>query len=286
MLPLPTLQHFLQQGFLFHLNSSLAEHQSSPDPKLYKPHTLTQTVCRVELDQGVVFSFSPISCLIPLQNHLYLYMHWSAEVKVWMKAMQPRQSPSNVDQESDLKTADVCCRKLLLWVWFWFSSGLLPCTPCIFLGSRRGGLGFQYFKEWQSTGVPKKIQGQRPLKGNLICYLWATFVVWMVKGVEYVTLQVKIGWRKIKVCGGLGLAKWFWPSIFAQFAQASKMDNKVTCAPAREDVINSNLTNWSIIMVGPCGLLVVVSHLFGVPTLVLWVCFQKSNWTRMSEIYL
>jgi hypothetical protein len=33
MLPLPTLQHFLQQGFLFHLNSSLAEHQSEPRPK-------------------------------------------------------------------------------------------------------------------------------------------------------------------------------------------------------------------------------------------------------------
>lgn len=93
----------------------------SPGPQLYKPHTLTQTVCWVELDEGVVFSFSPISCLIPLQNHLYLYMHWSAEVKVWMKTMQPQQSPSNVDQESDLKTADVCCLKLLLWVWFWFS---------------------------------------------------------------------------------------------------------------------------------------------------------------------
>ncbi len=47
------------------------------------------------------------------------------------------------------------------------------------------------------------------------------------------------------------------------------MDNKVTCAPAREDVININLTNWSIIMVGPCGLLLVFSHLSGVPTLVL-----------------
>jgi hypothetical protein len=32
----------------------------------------------------------------------------------------------------------------------------------------------------------------------------------------------------------LGLAKWFWPTIFAQFAQASKMNNKVACAPAEK----------------------------------------------------
>ncbi len=42
---------------------------------------------------------------------------------------------------------------------------------------------------------------------------------------QYVTLQKKIGWRKVITCW-LGSAKWFWPSIFSQHAVASKRHNK------------------------------------------------------------
>lgn len=132
----------------------------SPGTKLYKPHTLTQTVCRTELDEGVVFSFSPISCLIPSQNHLTCTCIGQQTLRCEWKLCD-RAEPLNVDQESDLKTADVCCLKLLLWVWFWFSLGLLPCTPWIFLGMGVGGLGFQYFKEWQSLlGCPRRCRSE------------------------------------------------------------------------------------------------------------------------------
>jgi hypothetical protein len=38
---------------------------------------------------------------------------------------------------------------------------------------------------------------------------------------QHVTMQIKIGWRKVKTCW-FGLVKWFWPSIFAHFAKAGK----------------------------------------------------------------
>jgi len=46
-----------------------------------------------------------------------------------------------------------------------------------------------------------------------------------------VTLQIKIGWRKVKTCR-FGSAKWFWPDIFAQFAEAGKRHNKAEHLPA------------------------------------------------------
>jgi hypothetical protein len=33
--------------------------------------------------------------------------------------------------------------------------------------------------------------------------------------------KLKIEWRKVNTCW-FGLAKWFWPNIFAQFAEAGK----------------------------------------------------------------
>jgi hypothetical protein len=38
---------------------------------------------------------------------------------------------------------------------------------------------------------------------------------------QYVTLQIKIGWRKLKTCWYIS-SKWFWPRIFAQLAEAGK----------------------------------------------------------------
>ncbi len=38
-------------------------------------------------------------------------------------------------------------------------------------------------------------------------------------GAQYVTLHIKIGWRKVKPCK-FGPAKWLWSSIFVQFTEA------------------------------------------------------------------
>jgi hypothetical protein len=47
------------------------------------------------------------------------------------------------------------------------------------------------------------------------------------------------------------------------------------------------VSDWPITMIGPSGLLLVVSHLFAVPDLVLWVGLRKSiELTRMWEIVL
>jgi hypothetical protein len=61
-------------------------------------------------------------------------------------------------------------------------------------------------------------------------------------------------------------AKWFWPSIFAQFPEASKRHSKAF-TPA---------VDWLDGLIGQGGLLLVVSHLFAVPILVLWVGLEKS----------
>jgi hypothetical protein len=37
------------------------------------------------------------------------------------------------------------------------------------------------------------------------------------------------------------------------------------------------VSDWPIVMIGPSGLLLVVSHLFAVPVLVLWVGLEKGK---------
>jgi hypothetical protein len=45
--------------------------------------------------------------------------------------------------------------------------------------------------------------------------------------VKYLTFQIKIGWRKVKPCRvWFGSAEWFWPSIFAQFAEATAKEQQ------------------------------------------------------------
>jgi hypothetical protein len=72
-----------------------------------------------------------------------------------------------------------------------------------------------------------------------------------------------------------GSAKWLWPSIFAQFAQAGKKAQQ-NLIPAREHCNKYDLTaapcsDWPIIMIGRGGLILVV------PVLVLWVGMEKIN---------
>jgi hypothetical protein len=73
-----------------------------------------------------------------------------------------------------------------------------------------------------------------------------------------VALQKKIGLWKVKTCWFVSV-KWFWPSIFAQDAEAGKRHSK-TLTPA---------VDWLDSLIGSGGLLVVVSHLFVVLVLVL-----------------
>jgi len=49
---------------------------------------------------------------------------------------------------------------------------------------------------------------------------------------QYVTLQIKIGGRKVKTCQ-FGSAKWFWPSIFVQFAEAGERHSKAQHLPEK-----------------------------------------------------
>jgi hypothetical protein len=51
-------------------------------------------------------------------------------------------------------------------------------------------------------------------------------------GAQYMTLQIKIGRRKVKTCQ-FGSAKWFWPSILAHFAEAGKRHSKVEHLPEK-----------------------------------------------------
>jgi hypothetical protein len=99
-------------------------------------------------------------------------------------------------------------------------------------------------------------------------------------GAQYVTLQKKIGWRKFKTCW-FNSAKWFWPSIFAQFAEACKRHSKVEHLPEKS-VVNMiwlllPVFDWTIIVIGPGGLLLVVSHLFAVPVWVISVGWEKTK---------
>jgi hypothetical protein len=69
--------------------------------------------------------------------------------------------------------------------------------------------------------------------------------------------------------------------MFAQFAEVGKRHSKAV-HPLQKSVINMiwlllSVSDWPIIMIGPGGLQLVVSHLFAVPDTVLWVGLQKSK---------
>jgi hypothetical protein len=64
------------------------------------------------------------------------------------------------------------------------------------------------------------------------------------------------------------LVKWFWPSIFTQFAEAGKRQSKSL----------TSSVDWLDSSLGPGELLlVVISYLFAVPVLVMGVGLEKSK---------
>jgi hypothetical protein len=77
-----------------------------------------------------------------------------------------------------------------------------------------------------------------------------SYSIW--SGGQYVTqLHIKIGWREVKSCC-FGSAKWFWPNVFAQFAEAGKRHSKAVHL-LEKSVINVvwlllPVFDWPIIM--------------------------------------
>jgi hypothetical protein len=100
---------------------------------------------------------------------------------------------------------------------------------------------------------------------------------------SYVIMHSKIGWRKVKICQ-FGSGKWIWLSIIGQFAVPAKSCNtkNIQYRPQKKSVINGiwqllSVSNRSIIMIGPSGLLLVVPHIYALPVSVLWLGLQKIN---------
>jgi len=132
--------------------------------------------------------------------------------------------------------------------------------------------------QMQKLSVPCTIKVQKTI------YLSLNIDRYTLKSIpssaQYVTLHLEIEWRKVKICQ-FGSAKSFWPNIFAQFAEVGKRHSKAVHMPEKS-VINMIwllllVSNWPIIMIGPGGLLLMVSHLFAVPILVLRVAKKVNN---------
>jgi hypothetical protein len=114
-----------------------------------------------------------------------------------------------------------------------------------------------------------------------------SITLWMVfehlQQCSYVIMRSKIGWRKVKTCQ-FGSGKWIWLSIIAQFAVPAQScnTNNIQYRPQKKSVINGiwlllSVSNRSIIMIGPSGLLLVVPHIYALPVSVLWLGLQKIN---------
>jgi len=84
-----------------------------------------------------------------------------------------------------------------------------------------------------------------------------------------------------------GSRKWFWllsPQAFTMFAVAGNMPGHAIY-PAEKSIINMiwllfSVFDWSIIMISPGGLLLVVPHVVAVLVSVWWAGLQKSKLTK------
>jgi hypothetical protein len=95
------------------------------------------------------------------------------------------------------------------------------------------------------------------IHGALILILELFMIKSIPTGALYVTLHIKIRWRKVKICG-LSSGNWFFFCKFARTAEASKKR-----APAREECNKYDRTAFPCfwlanIMIGAGGLLLVV----------------------------
>jgi len=68
--------------------------------------------------------------------------------------------------------------------------------------------------------------------------LLSVFVVAFAHQLPHLTLHIKIGWRKVKICLGWLSKKWLWLSIFSQSATLQRLSTgtaKLRCALAEEE---------------------------------------------------
>jgi hypothetical protein len=70
-----------------------------------------------------------------------------------------------------------------------------------------------------------------------------------------------------------GSAKWFWPSIFDRIQIAGTWHSKMVLA--QQSVTPA--ADWLDSLIGPGGLLLVLSDHSAVPVLVLWVELEKNK---------
>jgi hypothetical protein len=82
---------------------------------------------------------------------------------------------------------------------------------------------------------------------------------------HYVALQKKIGWRKVKTCQ-FGSGKRFCPTILHRMLNLVKGPRNLT-----------SVVDWLDSLIGPGGLLLLVSGIRAIPVLVLWVGLRKVN---------
>jgi hypothetical protein len=119
------------------------------------------------------------------------------------------------------------------------------------------------------------------LKASDLLWLFKTLQFLVTKsiptGAQYVTLHIKIRWRKANICRRVS-GNWFFPCIFAQLAEAGKKHSKVVHL-LEKSVINMiwlllPAFDWPIIMIGPRGSLLLV-----VPTYLFygWGCKKVNN---------
>jgi hypothetical protein len=107
-------------------------------------------------------------------------------------------------------------------------------------------------------------------------------------GAQYVTLDSKIYCEKVKMCR-FSSGNWFFCTKFVQHAMAGKRRNIVVHLQKR--VINCtwlrlSISDWSIIMIGPGGLLLVVPMYMQVRLQFYWWGCQKKKKGKLRHLIL
>jgi hypothetical protein len=154
-----------------------------------------------------------------------------------------------------------------------FVGGLWMDMKCLGAFHNQNTLG-NFFKCFVLCSLHSLIHGAR------ISILQLFIIKSIPTGAPYVTLHIKIWWRKVNMCG-FGSGNWFFSCKFARSAEASKKRSK-SCTPAREDCNKYDLTS------SPCCWLanhnecrwfaISSSHLFAVPVWVYgWDCKKVNN---------
>jgi len=125
-----------------------------------------------------------------------------------------------------------------------FLGGLWMDMKCLSAFHNRNTLG-NFFKCFVICTLHSLIHGAR------ISILQLFMIKSIPTGAPYVTLHIKIGWRKVNICG-FSSGNWYFPCRFARSAEASKKCSKAVHL-LEKTVINMIwlllcVVDWPIIM--------------------------------------